>query len=267
MQQLIFCFEATAFWTWGWFIWAEDVPSQPQCHWGAGVPSACKVFPHWNMGTSRVLAARFQISDYRWWKQGWETEKQLSHMEPPLFLYPPIPSTLQAHEESSPSHPTGNSQPLSPLMLTQQNWEPLGHKKKSIPQLADESSSASSLYPQNPLLELELLSVLPVFSLKTLNYLRIKKAKSQRHLLLPYFPCSGCCLNLLYLEKRFNCNPANIFGEHSKAWSRTTVVTPKHAEGGGTVWLSAVFWGFFLPYSLQQQWRIQKGKSRVVGAC
>lgn len=142
-----------------------------------------------------------------------------------------------------------------------------GTQKKSIPQLADESSSASSLYPQNPLLELELLSVLPVFSLKTLNYLRIKKAKSQRHLLLPYFPCSGCCLNLLYLEKRFNCNPANIFGEHSKAWSRTTVVTPKHAEGGGTVWLSAVFWGFFLPYSLQQQWRIQKGKSRVVSAC
>lgn len=87
--------------------------------------------------------------------------------------------------------------------------------------------------------------MLPVFSLKTLNYLRIKKAKSQRHLLLPYFPCSGCCLNLLYLEKRFNCNPANIFGEHSKAWSRTTVVTPKHAEGGGTVWLSAVFWVFF----------------------
>lgn len=89
---------------------------------------------------------------------------------------------------------------------------------------------------------MELLSVLTVFSLKTLNYLRIKKAKSQRHLLLPYFPCSGCCLNLLYPEKRFNCNTANLFGEHSKAWSRTTMVTPKHAEWGGTGWLSV---GFF----------------------
>lgn len=91
---------------------------------------------------------------------------------------------------------------------------------------------------------MELLSVLRVFSLKTLNYLRIKKAKSQRHLLSPYFPCSGCCLNLLYLEKRFNCNTANTFGEHSRAWSRITMVTPKHAEWGRTGWLSCCF-GFF----------------------
>lgn len=90
---------------------------------------------------------------------------------------------------------------------------------------------------------MELLSVLPVFSLKTLNYLRIKKAKSQRHLLLPYFPCSGCCLNLLCLEERFNCNTANVFGEHSKAQSRTTMGTPKHARIGGN--RLAFCWLFF----------------------
>lgn len=106
--------------------------------------------------------------------------------------------------------------------------------------------------------------MLPVFSLKTLNYLRIKKAKSQRHLLLPYFPCSGCCLNLLYLEKKFNCNTAKIFGEHSKTWSRTTMVTPKHA--GGNRLACCWFFGFFFKHCHIQH-SSSEGFKKEISSC
>lgn len=46
----------------------------------------------------------------------------------------------------------------------------------------------------------------------------------------------------LDLEKRFKCNTAKIFGEHSKAWRRTTMVTPKHALGGKRL---AFCWFYF----------------------
>lgn len=107
---------------------------------------------------------------------------------------------------------------------------------------------------------MELLSVLPLFSLKSSNYLRIKKAKAQRHFLLPYFPCSGCCLKLFYPEERFNFNTANIFGEHGKAWSRTKWWL-QNAEKEGTGWFFVVF--FSLKYCHTQHSSNEEFKKEI----
>lgn len=185
---------------------------------------------------ARCRQQDFQISDYRWWKQGWETEKQLSHMEAPLLLYPhpkhtPSPwgeQPLPPHRKfpaplSSYAHPTELRAPgtQKKIYSTTGWWEQLCFCFKSLPSKPTSGNGvAASLQSEN------------------LKLTENQKSKVTETFAVALFPLQW----LLYLEKRFNCNTANIFGEHSKAWSRTT---PKHAEGGGTGWLSVVFWVFF----------------------
>lgn len=78
-----------------------------------------QVSPHWNMGTSRVVAARLRISEYGWGKQGWETEQaaQSYGTTPP----PVPPSQPRSKPMRRAARPTPQVIPIPSLKLCSPN--------------------------------------------------------------------------------------------------------------------------------------------------
>lgn len=175
--------------------------------------------------------SKFQTTDDE--SKAGKQNKQLNHMEAPLLLYPqPNHTPSPWGEQPLPPHRSFPS-PLWSYAHPTELRAP-GHRNKLFHNSLMRAALALVKFftLKTHFWKWELLSVLPVFSLQTLNYLRIKKAKSQRHLLLPYFPCSGCCLNLLWiLRKGLNVTLQRYLGN-----------TAKHG-GEPQWWLQNMLWG------------------------
>lgn len=141
-----FLVEAAAFWTWGWFIWAGDVPSQPQRHRALGVHSACKestptsVVSSLQCGNEHGAGSKTQNFRLQMMKARLGNRISSSIIWNPQLLLFPHPNHTPSPGGAAP--PTPQVTPIPSLNYAHPTeLRAPGTQKKPIPQLADESRS------------------------------------------------------------------------------------------------------------------------------